>query len=184
VHGGMGFIEETGAAQHLRDARITAIYEGTTAIQANDLIGRKTARDGGAAARAIAAQIRSAVESLDAAEPDLAALRTRLAAALEAFETCAAWVAQNYAKDPIGVHAASVPFLTLAGITCGGWQMARMASAAHRRLANGQGDAGFNTAKLKTARFYAEHLLTRVTGLRDTVLAGAAAIAEFPEDRF
>ncbi len=184
VHGGMGFIEETGAAQHLRDARITAIYEGTTAIQANDLIGRKTARDGGAAARAIAAQIRSAVESLDAAEPDLAALRTRLAAALEAFETCAAWVAQNYAKDPIGVHAASVPFLTLAGITCGGWQMARMASAARRRLDAGQGDAGFNTAKLKTARFYAEHLLTRVTGLRDTVLAGAAAIAEFPEDRF
>ncbi|MEB2316098.1 MAG: acyl-CoA dehydrogenase C-terminal domain-containing protein [Xanthomonadaceae bacterium] len=184
VHGGMGFIEETGAAQHLRDARITAIYEGTTAIQANDLIGRKTARDGGAAAAAIAAQIRAAVDALDERDPDLTAIRARLASALEAFEACAAWVVQNYAKDPIAVHAGSVPFLVLSGLTCGGWQMARMASVARRRLDAGEGDAGFNTAKLKTARFYADHLLTRVAGLREQVLAGASAIAEFPEERF
>jgi alkylation response protein AidB-like acyl-CoA dehydrogenase len=184
VHGGMGFIEETGAAQHMRDARITAIYEGTTAIQANDLIGRKTARDGGVAAAAIAAQIRAAVEALDAGDADLAAIRTRLGSALEAFEACAAWVAQNYGKDPIAVHAGSVPFLVLSGLTCGGWQMARMAAEARRRLDAGEGDAGFNTAKLKTARFYADHLLTRVAGLRETALAGASAIAEFPEDRF
>ena len=184
VHGGMGFIEETGAAQHLRDARITAIYEGTTAIQANDLIGRKTARDGGAAAAAIAAQIRAAVEALDAGDADLAAIRARLGSALEAFEACAAWVAQNYGKDPVAVHAGSVPFLVLSGLACGGWQMARMAAEARRRLDAGEGDAGFNTAKLKTARFYADHLLTRVAGLRETVLAGASAIAEFPEERF
>ncbi|MGE4359839.1 MAG: acyl-CoA dehydrogenase, partial [Lysobacteraceae bacterium] len=183
-HGGMGFIEETGAAQHLRDARITAIYEGTTAIQANDLIGRKTARDGGAAAAAIAAQIRAAVDALDERDPDLTAIRARLASALEAFEASAAWVVQNYAKDPIAVHAGSVPFLVLSGLTCGGWQMARMASVARRRLDAGEGDAGFNTAKLKTARFYADHLLTRVAGLREQVLAGASAIAEFPEERF
>ncbi len=184
VHGGMGFIEETGAAQHLRDARITAIYEGTTAIQANDLIGRKTARDGGAAAKAIAAQVRAALESLDASDADLAAIRARLAPALEAFEACVAFVAQNFMKDPVAVHAGSVPFLVLSGLVCGGWQMARMAAAARRRLDAGQGDAGFNTSKLKTARFYADHLLTRVAGLREQVLDGASAVAEFPEERF
>ncbi len=184
VHGGMGFIEETGAAQHLRDARITAIYEGTTAIQANDLIGRKIARDGGAAATALAGQIRATIEALDANDPDLAVIQSRLASALKDFAACATWVAQNYMKDPVAVHAGSVPFLTLSGLVCGGWQMARMAAAARRRLDAGEGDAGFNTAKLKTARFHADHLLTRVSGLREAVLTGASAVAEFPEDRF
>ena len=184
VHGGMGFIEETGAAQFFRDSRITTIYEGTTAIQANDLIGRKIARDGGAAAKAIAAQVRAALESLDASDADLAAIRARLAPALEAFEACVAFVAQNFMKDPVAVHAGSVPFLVLSGLVCGGWQMARMAAAARRRLDAGQGDAGFNTSKLKTARFYADHLLTRVAGLREQVLDGASAVAEFPEERF
>ncbi len=184
VHGGMGFIEDTGAAQHMRDARITSIYEGTTAIQANDLIGRKTARDGGAAARAIATQIAQAVAALEGAEDaDLAVIRTRLAAALDAFTACAEYVATNYATDPIAVHAASVPFLHLSGIVCGGWQLARAAAAARRRLDAGEGDAAFLTAKLKTARFYADHLLTRVAGLREVVLSGASAVVDFPEAR-
>ena len=185
VHGGMGFIEETGAAQHMRDARITSIYEGTTAIQANDLIGRKTARDGAAAARAIADRIAQAIAALEgSSDADLAVIRTRLAAAREDFNVCAHYIATNYATTPLAVHAASVPFLHLSGIVCGGWQLARAAAAARRRLDAGEGDAAFNTAKLKTARFYADHLLTRVAGLREVVLAGASAVAEFPEDRF
>ena len=185
VHGGMGFIEETGAAQHMRDARITSIYEGTTAIQANDLIGRKLARDGGAAARIITAQIAQAIAALEGSDDaDLGVIRTRLATALDAFNVCAHYIATNYATDPLTVHAASVPFLHLSGIVCGGWQLARAAAAARRRLDAGEGDAAFNTAKLKTARFYADHLLTRVTGLREVVLAGASAVIDFPEASF
>jgi alkylation response protein AidB-like acyl-CoA dehydrogenase len=185
VHGGMGFIEETGAAQHLRDARITAIYEGTTAIQANDLIGRKTARDQGAVAAALIAQMREAIATLDAStDADLKVIAQRLRAAVADFEVCVIHVATNYMTQLQAVHAGSVPYLQLAGLVCGGWQMARAAHAARRRLDANEGDAGFNTAKLKTARFYADHLLTRVSGLRETVLNGASAVLEFPEDRF
>ena len=185
VHGGMGFIEETGAAQHMRDARITSIYEGTTAIQANDLIGRKTARDGGTAARSIAGQIAQTLASLDSFDDtDIHVIASRLKTALDAFEACITYVAENFAKDPTAVHAASVPFLHLSGIVCGGWQLARAAAVARRKLDAGEGDAAFLTAKLKTTRFYADHLLTRVPGLKDVVLSGASAVVDFPEERF
>ena len=183
VHGGMGFIEETGAAQHMRDARITSIYEGTTAIQANDLVGRKTARDGGAVARNLAGKIRDVVNSLDESDVDLQAIKARLEAALDAFESCVDYVASNYMSDPLSVHAGSVPFLQLAGIVCGGWQMARAARIARNKLNAGEGDAAFLTAKLKTARFYADHVLTRVSALREVILSGASSVVEFPEDR-
>lgn len=184
VHGGMGFIEETGAAQHMRDARITSIYEGTTAIQANDLIGRKTARDSGAAARNLAGLIRDVVNSLGDDDADLKAIKMRLEAALDAFESCVDYVVKNYMSDPLVVHAGSVPFLQLSGIVCGGWQLARAARIARDKLDAGEGDAAFLTAKLKTARFYADHVLTRVSGLREVVLSGASSVVEFPEDRF
>ena len=184
VHGGMGFIEETGAAQHLRDARITAIYEGTTAIQANDLVGRKTARDGGAVAKALAGQIRASAQALvEVDDADLKVIGTRLEAAVTAFEACAEYVAGHYKSDIVAVHAASVPYLQLSGIVCGGWQMARAALAARHKLDAGAGDAGFYQAKLKTARFYADHLLPRVDGLKTVVLEGASAIQDYPEDR-
>ena len=184
VHGGMGFIEETGAAQHLRDARITAIYEGTTAIQANDLVGRKTARDGGAVAKALAGQIRASAQALvEVDDADLKVIGTRLEAAVTAFEACAEYVAGHYKSDIVAVHAASVPYLQLSGIVCGGWQMARAALVARRKLDAGTGDAGFYQAKLKTARFYADHLLPRVDGLKTVVLEGASAIQDYPEDR-
>ena len=185
VHGGMGFIEETGAAQHMRDARITAIYEGTTAIQANDLIGRKTARDGGAVARAVATRIRDSIGTLTGIQDaDITVIKARLEAALADFEASVEYVAKNYTTDILAVHAASVPFLQLSGIVCGGWQMARAAVVARRMLDRGEGDAGFLAAKLKTARFYADHLLTRVAGLKEIVLSGASAVLEFPEDRY
>jgi len=185
VHGGMGFIEETGAAQHCRDARILTIYEGTTAIQANDLVGRKTARDGGQAARAVAAQVIATEEALraDASEAALAMLGP-LSAAREAFEAVVAFVVDQARSNPNAVYAGSVPYLMLAGNLVAGWQMARALLAAQSQLAAGQGDTPFLQAKVATARFYAEHILTRVPGQRAAILNGAASVCALSPDDF
>ncbi len=177
VHGGMGFIEETGAAQYLRDARILTIYEGTTAIQANDLVGRKTARDGGAVARAIAAQIAASEGEL--ALHDSAAARSmarRLRAGRIAFEEVVDFVVDNLRSDPNAVFAGSVPYLMLAGQLMAGWEMARALLAAENRLAGGDVDADFLRAKVATARFYAEHVLSRIPAQRDAIVEGGASV--------
>jgi 3-(methylthio)propanoyl-CoA dehydrogenase len=176
VHGGMGFIEETGAAQYFRDAKILTIYEGTTAIQANDLIGRKTARDGGQTAKAIAAQI-AATEARLADHPSAAArvMARRLRAAREAFVQVVDFVAGNTKASPNAVFAGSVPYLMLAGNLVAGWQLARALLVAEDRLAAGD-DAAFMAAKVTTARFYAEHILARVPGLRDSILEGGDSV--------
>jgi butyryl-CoA dehydrogenase len=188
VHGGMGFIEETGAAQYYRDARILPIYEGTTAIQANDLVGRKTARDGGATAKAILAQVRRTEEELAAysasASGDLAAIYKQLAAGSRALEEVVSYVAANMKSDIKGVFAGSVPYLKLAGIVLGGWQMARAALVAERKLKSGEGDAGFYRTKIATARFFADHILSQATGLRTAVVEGSAAVLALTEDQF
>ena len=178
VHGGMGFIEETGAAQHYRDARIITIYEGTTGIQANDLVGRKTARDAGAAAFAVIAEM----ETLDAAlgrqaGAEFAAIRRELAAAVIAVRTAVDWVVKTYGGDPRAVHAASVPYLKLWGLTAGGWQMARAALAAAKRLAEGVGDASFYRAKIATARFYADYYLPQTQALQHAVVTAENVLA-------
>src|SRR5512134_2995641 len=116
VHGGMGFIEETGAAQYYRDARILTIYEGTTAIQANDLVGRKTSRDGGATARTFIAQMRTTAAELAQAGDDCAAIGQRLAVAVDAYESVVDFVVQHFRSDIRAVFAGSVPYLKLAGI--------------------------------------------------------------------
>jgi alkylation response protein AidB-like acyl-CoA dehydrogenase len=185
VHGGMGFIEETGAAQHYRDARILTIYEGTTAIQANDLVGRKTARDGGQTARAVAAQVAATEEALRAegGEAALACAR-RLTAAREAFEAVVAFVVANVKSDPNAVFAGSVPYLMLSGNLVAGWQMARALLAAQAGLKAGQGDTPFLRAKVVTARFYAEHVLARVAGQRDAILEGAGSVNALSPDDF
>src|SRR5450755_593682 len=157
VHGGMGYIEETGAAQYLRDARILTIYEGTTAIQANDLVGRKTARDGGRVAKGIAAQV--AATDAELATSQSAAARSmlkRLRAAREAFEQVVDFVVAGSKDNPNAVFAGSVPYLMLAGNVVAGWQMARALLAAERMLGAGEGDSSFLEAKVITARFYAE----------------------------
>ncbi|MDQ2928493.1 MAG: acyl-CoA dehydrogenase, partial [Pseudomonadota bacterium] len=167
VHGGMGFIEETGAAQYLRDARILTIYEGTTAIQANDLVGRKTARDGGRVAKAIAVQIEATEVSLAASSSDAArSMKKRLKVAREAFEQVVDFVVRESKTDPNAVFAGSVTYLMLAGNVMAGWQMARALLAAERELTARAGDAAFFEAKVVTARFYAEHLLSKAPGLR------------------
>ncbi len=187
VHGGMGFIEETGAAQYLRDAKILTIYEGTTAIQANDLVGRKTARDGGATARAIAGQIEATEGQLAAraAQGSAAAraLHGRLGAARRAFLDVVDFVAGQTKASPNAVFAGSVPYLMLAGNLVAGWQMARALLVAEERLAQGE-EADFMRAKITTARFYGDHILSKAPGLRDSIVDGAEGVTEMALDAF
>jgi hypothetical protein len=183
VHGGMGFIEETGAAQHLRDARITPIYEGTTGIQAADLIGRKIARDGGQAIRALLVQMRGDANEL-AREDDagLATIAGALQAGITALEQAVEFIVATYASDVRKASVGAVPLLELLGIVTGGWQMARAARISRQRLHEGTDDAGFHTAKLHTARFYADHVLSRVQGLAHAAVHGAEAALAITDD--
>ena len=184
VHGGMGFIEETGAAQYFRDARILTIYEGTTAIQANDLIGRKTARDGGQTAKGIAAQIEATeAELIQNASADALAVAKRLKAARTAFADVVEFVAANTRSRPNAVFSGSVPYLMLAGNLVAGWQLARSLLVAQEQLALGV-DAAFMQAKITTARFYADHILTKVPGLRDAIVEGASCVTALALDAF
>jgi len=185
VHGGMGYIEETGAAQFLRDARITTIYEGTTAIQANDLVGRKLARDSGLAARLLVKELKAVARELhDVSDPDLAMLGRRFAAGVKALEQSVSWTVESFGTDIKSVFAGAVPLLKLTGIVAGGWQMARAALIAHAKLAKGEDDAEFLKAKIATARFYADHYLAQAPGLRDTVVAGAPGVFALAAEQF
>ena len=181
VHGGVGFIEETGAAQFLRDARITPIYEGTTAIQANDLIGRKLSRDGGRAAQSVVAEMRAVAQAL-AADAPLAALAPAFSAAIDSLEEAVRYVVEYYPKDIRAVSVGAVPMLKLFGIVAGGWQLLRSAAIAQLRLAaSGQSvaDAEFYKAKIASARFYADYVLPQASGFAYAIVRGAAgALAE------
>ncbi len=183
VHGGMGFIEETGAAQYYRDAKILTIYEGTTAIQANDLVGRKTARDGGLTAKAIASQIEATEKELAAGSDDAKAVAKRLKAAREAFIDVVDFIAAQSKADPNAAYAGSVPYLLLTGNLVAGWQLGRALLAAEKQLAAGQ-DAAFMKAKIATARFYADHILTRVPGTRDAIVDGAGSVTALALESF
>jgi len=184
VHGGMGFIEETGAAQYYRDARILTIYEGTTAIQANDLIGRKTLRDGGQTAKAIATQIADTEAQLQANGSAAAlAVAARLAAARNTFIEVVDFVVGNAAGNPNAVFAGSVPYLMLAGNLMAGWQLARALLAAQALSAKGQ-DTDFMQAKMATAQFYAEHLLPRTHALREAIVYGADSVTTLATEAF
>jgi alkylation response protein AidB-like acyl-CoA dehydrogenase len=184
VHGGMGFIEETGAAQHLRDSRISTIYEGTTGIQANDLIGRKMAREGGATLKVVIGMMRA----LDA---DLAkqggehfvAIRTRFSAGVVALEKAGNWIVATYGSDARAASAGAVPFLRLFGIVAGGWQMARAALVAQAKIDGGDSDPFF-AAKIITSRFFADHFLSQADGLASSVTDGAAGVMALPEAMF
>lgn len=189
VHGGMGFIEETGAAQHYRDAKILTIYEGTTAIQANDLVGRKTVRDGGAVAASIIAQVRATEAQLAEMAvghygDDFLAMLNQLSKGSQDLEAVVQFVVANVKDDVKGVFAGSVPYLKLAGIVLGGWQMARAAIVAQQRLSAGEGDARFYAAKIGTARFFADHILSASSGLRSAIVGGSAGVLALDEDQF
>jgi alkylation response protein AidB-like acyl-CoA dehydrogenase len=182
VHGGMGFIEETGAAQYYRDAKILTIYEGTTAIQANDLVGRKTARDGGQLARAVAGQIEGTEAAL--AQRDSAAAKAvckALRASREDFLAVVDFIAAQAKGNPKAAYAGSVPYLMLAGNLVAGWQLARALLVAEDALAT---DSDFMSAKIATARFCAEHILPRTGALRAAIVDGAASVTELALDAF
>ena len=184
VHGGMGFIEETGAAQYYRDAKILTIYEGTTAIQANDLVGRKTARDGGTGAKAIAAQIEATEAELRSnGSAHALAVAKRLAAARQAFVDVVEFIAANTRSNPNAAFAGSVPYLMLAGNLMSGWQLARALLVAQEQLAAGH-DAAFMQSKITTARFYADHILSRAPGVRDAIVEGAESVTALTADAF
>ena len=184
VHGGMGFIEETGAAQHYRDSKILTIYEGTTAIQANDLVGRKTARDGGQLAKAVAAQIEQTEAELQASgTADAQAVARRLAAARQAFLDAVDFMAANTKANPNAAFAGSVPYLMLTGNLVAGWQMGRALLVAQQLSSKGQ-DQAFMQAKIATARFYAEHILVKAPAQRDAIVEGAASVTALALDAF
>jgi hypothetical protein len=181
VHGGMGFIEETGAAQHYRDAKILTIYEGTTAIQANDLVGRKTLRDGGQFARSVAARVEALEAELAAGSADAHAVRAHLSHARQAFEAVVDFLTAQGKSNINAVFAGSVPYLMLAGNLMAGYSLAKGLLAAEATKAE---DPAFAEAKVITARFYAEHILPRTAALRDAIVGGAGSALALPLEAF
>ncbi|MFZ2267486.1 MAG: acyl-CoA dehydrogenase C-terminal domain-containing protein [Azonexus sp.] len=185
IHGGMGFIEETGAAQHWRDSRITTIYEGTTGIQANDLLFRKLMRDQGATAKVVFGEIYATAKALGVSgKPELQAIGQRLGVALKAWTEASEWLAGNAKTGLSGVLTAAVPYLHLAVTVTGGWFMGKAALAAAGYLEKGEGDQAFYRAKIATARFYADQLLPQAISYGETVRAGDAALAGIGDEVF
>ncbi|MFA9215860.1 MAG: acyl-CoA dehydrogenase [Sphingomonadaceae bacterium] len=187
VHGGSGYIIESGASQPFRDVRICSIYEGTTAIQANDLVERKLVRDGGAALGAWLAQVDITLQDIAVQDStQMRAVETELRAALGVLRQAAAWVLAHYREQPAEVLAGAVPFLRMTGVVAGGWQMARAALAAQRLMADGGGveSEAFLRAKLASAVFYATHVLPQAAGLAHTVMTGGAAVLALDEADF
>jgi len=177
IHGGMGFIEETGAAQHYRDARILPIYEGTTAIQANDLLGRKVMRDRGETARRFAARITQTESALAKGDETAQAIGAALAKAREAFDTSLDWLLENSRRDIDAAFAGSVPFLMLAGTLAAGWKLAKSALAARAALNAGQ-DSDFMTRKIATALFFARHILPECHVEQTRILHGSRSLLD------
>lgn len=185
IHGGMGFIEETGAAQYYRDARITTIYEGTTGIQAMDLVGRKVAAEGGATMRAVLARLKTLPAQLEeCTRAEVQAMSTPMATGLDALAAATEWVVATASTDMQVVAASAVPYLELAGTVLGGALMAQSALIAAGRLGAGEGDAKFYEAKLATARFYADHVLSKATSQARTVTTGGASALALAEAQF
>ena len=184
VFGGMGYIEETGIAQQYRDVRIMAIYEGTTSIQALDLVGRKLIRDSGAVAAGVIAAMRKTARELDGNDADCVAIRTTLTEGIDVLAEASEWI-RNIAQDDLRkAFACSVPYLRLWGVVAGGWQMARAAHIARQKIAEPAGDVDFYKAKLTTARFYADHVLSQAPWLRHQITSGAAGVMALSEDQY
>ncbi|TAL97402.1 MAG: acyl-CoA dehydrogenase [Paraburkholderia sp.] len=184
VHGGMGFIEETGAAQYYRDARILPIYEGTTAIQANDLIGRKTVRDGGAVAKSLLAGVAQTIGALGRHDtPACRSMKRYLELGHDSLAAAVDFVMANVKRDPNAVFAGSVPYLKLAGIVLGGWQMARALLVAMEKR---EDDPSFYGAKIATAQFFAEHVLSQASALEASIVTakGDEGVLALDADQF
>jgi acyl-CoA dehydrogenase len=186
IHGGMGFVEETGAAQYLRDARITTLYEGTTGIQANDLMGRKIAYEKGATARELIEQMRGLDSELAkaAGHPALAIIRRNFGEAVESLSASVEWMVETYPHNIKAASAGAVPLLKLFGTVSGGWLMAKAALISKRRVDDNAENFDFYSAKLATARFYAEHILPLAQAYKAQIVAGADSVLALEEMQF
>lgn len=182
VHGGMGYVEETGAAQYMRDAKIAEIYEGANGIQANDLIGRKLARDGGEEARAMIAEMRDVDGALADAGAEFVELRARLTQGLNALENATQWLLEQHKADVRDAAAGAMPYLRLWGVVAGGWMMARAALAAKSDLDADDGDKAFLQAKIATANFYGERILPRALSYEAETMAGAQSLMAIADE--
>ncbi|MFO1153883.1 MAG: acyl-CoA dehydrogenase [Rhodospirillales bacterium] len=185
IHGGMGYIEETGASQHFRDARITPIYEGTTAIQANDLVGRKIIRDDAKSVRTLLQEMRALDGALASNTDDAApVLRAALTSGIDDAGKVVDWLLDAARRDPRLPMAAANSVLHLMGTLVGGYEMARTALAAGRRLAAGDGDPDFLAAKLTTARYYAQHVMPRISALGRAIIDGSETVLALDPEAF
>jgi acyl-CoA dehydrogenase len=185
IHGGMGYIEETGAARHYRDARITTIYEGTTGIQARDLVDRKVLRDGGTAFRRLLAEMQEIIPVLkNSNDEQLLIVHKHFTNGMTHLDEAGKWLLANHNQDVHIAGAASFNFLMLMGTVCGGWQMARAALSAVKQLTSDPEDRAFYKSKLITARFYTEHILTRSHAYLQAVLIGCDSIMKLNVDQF
>jgi 3-(methylthio)propanoyl-CoA dehydrogenase len=184
VYGGMGFIEETGACQFLRDSRICTIYEGTTGIQAADLVGRKLTMDKGEAMAGLIAEMRELEPQLEAGDnADFPAIHAQFASGIQALEQATDWMLRTIGEDPRAALTASVNYMMMTGYVCGAWQMARAALAARLRLMRGE-DEQFCRAKIATARFYAEQILPKASALSCIVKSGSSTTLALAEEQF
>ena len=184
IFGGMGYIEETGIAQQYRDVKIASIYEGTTGIQALDLVGRKLIRDMGSSATRIIKDITAFTASLEGDDPDILAIETALTQGVKALTDVSAWIGMNAMSDLSRAFACSVPYLRLWGVVAGGWQLARAAQIAVAKISAGDADAAFYRAKLTTARFYADHVLSQVPWLQHQIVNGSGDVMTLAEDAY
>ncbi len=185
VHGGMGYVEETGAAQHLRDARIAPIYEGTNGIQAQDLLGRKVIRDGGATARHMVGLVRLTASELDAgSSAHLKVIRSALEQGANSMERATDWLLDKAQSHPMAASAGASPYLEICGIVLAGWLLARGALAATEDLRTANGQAAFFNARLLAARFYAEQILPQAASRLAAMAAGSETVLAMPEDAF
>ena len=184
VHGGMGFVEETGIAQHYRDSRIAPIYEGTNGIQARDLVGRKVLRDRGETAKEYMAEIRGIAADVANLPAPTASIGRALTAGIDALSRTTEWLIENGTEVPGRAFAGATAYLELFGIVAGGALMARSAIAAARSLSGDPENATFYEAKLATARYYALHILPKAEILAISVSEGADVILDLPEDAF
>jgi acyl-CoA dehydrogenase len=185
VFGGMGFIEETGIAQQYRDVRITSIYEGTTGIQALDLVGRKLLRDMGKTAMRVVGEMKAFAATLESsADPDVLAIRDQFVKGIDAVAAASLAIGKSAPTDLAASFACSVPYLKLWGIVAGGWQMARAASIAEKKIAGSAVESDFYKTKLATARFYADHILSQAAWLRHEIVEGSASVMRVSEAEF
>jgi alkylation response protein AidB-like acyl-CoA dehydrogenase len=184
VHGGMGFMEETGAGQYYRDARITTIYEGTNGVQAMDLLGRKVVRDGGKTAQRFLNDVRATVSKLDPQVPAQASLGKHLGAGVTALEAAITWLVKTFPADPGSASAGAAALLEMMGLVSGGWMLARGALEASRQLADGSGDPAFLEGKLTTAHYYAETHLSQAPAFLDPIIRGGALVMALDEAQF